>query len=95
MTVVTNWCIEKIMKFNKPKLKKGIYSHFKHPDKFYEVLTLARNTETEEWLVIYKPLYKSDFADLCARPYKMFFEKAKDSKTGKLMPRFKYIKVKK
>ena len=72
----------------KPKLKKGIYYHFKHPELFYEVLSLARNTETEEWMVVYKPLYKLAFADLCARPYKMFFEKVKNPETGKMMPRF-------
>ena len=75
----------------KLKLKKGIYQHYKNK-KLYEVQNIARNTETEEWLTIYKPLYKSDFANLCARPYKMFFEKAKDPETGKLVPRFKYIR---
>ncbi len=79
----------------KPKLKNGIYSHFKHPELYYEVKGVARNTETEEWMVIYKPLYKSDFADLCVRPYKMFFQKVKDPKTGKLTSRFKYIRAKK
>ena len=74
----------------KPKLKKGIYKHFKNKKK-YEVQSVARHTETEEWMVVYKPLYRSDFADLCVRPYKMFFEKAKDPETGKLVPRFEYV----
>lgn len=78
----------------KPKLKKGIYQHFKNK-KFYEVQSVAKHTETEDWMVIYKPLYRSDFADLCVRPYKMFFEKTKHPDTGKLVPRFAYIRAKK
>ena len=78
----------------KPKLKKGIYQHFKN-HKFYDVQSVARHTETEEWMVIYKPLYRLDFADLCVRPYEMFFEKAKDPVSGKLVPRFSYIRKEK
>lgn len=81
------------MKFKKPKLKNGIYRHFKNK-KLYQTQNIARDTETEEWKVIYKPLYKSDFSDLCVRPYKMFFEKVKDQETGKLVPRFKYTSKK-
>lgn len=76
-----------------PKIKKGKYQHYKNK-KFYEVKDLALHTESEEFLVIYKPLYKSEYS-LFARPYKMFFEKTKDLETGKLVPRFKYIKPKK
>lgn len=82
------------MKLKRPKLKKGIYKHFKNK-KLYEVQNIARHSETEEWVVIYKPLYKSDFAELCVRPYKMFFEKVKSPETKKLVPRFKYVNKKK
>ena len=78
----------------KPKIKKGIYVHFKNSKHLYEVVDVCRNTETEEWMVLYKPLYKSDFAKLCVRPYKMFIEKVKDPKTKKLVSRFTYIKTK-
>lgn len=71
----------------KPKAVKGKYKHFKNK-KLYRLVDVGRNTETEEWMVIYKPLYKSDFSDVCVRPYKMFFEKVKSSETGKLVPRF-------
>ena len=74
-----------------PKIKKGIYYHFKNPKRFYQLIDIGRNTETEEWMVIYKPLYKSDFANLVIRPYKMFFDKKEDPKTGKLVPRFTQI----
>jgi hypothetical protein len=88
---------KEIISMRKPKLKKGIYSHFKHPELFYEVQSLARDTETEEWMVVYIPLYKLKFADLCVRPYKMFFEKVKNPETGKMIPRFslkKKVKIK-
>ena len=78
----------------KPKFKKGIYRHFKNK-KLYEAQNVARHTETEEWMVMYKPLYKSDFADLCIRPYTKFFDKTKDPETGKSVPRFRYIRAKK
>lgn len=78
----------------RPKLKKGIYSHFKNPKHLYEVKDICRNTETEEWMVLYKPLYKSDFANLMIRPYTMFFEKVKHPETKKMIQRFKYIKAK-
>lgn len=94
------------MKLKKPKLKKGIYQHFKNK-KFYDVQNVVRHTETEEWMILYKPLYRSPFADLMVRPYKMFFGKvkprselgsttgAKHPETGKLVPRFIYIRAKK
>lgn len=74
----------------KLKLKKGIYQHYKNK-KNYEVQSLALHTETEEILVIYKPLYKSEYK-LFARPYKMFFEKVKSPETKKIVPRFKFAR---
>ncbi len=71
----------------KPKIKKGIYQHYKNKKK-YEVLDLVRHTETEEWMVLYKALYKSDFAKLCVRPYDMFVEEVKDPVTRESVPRF-------
>ena len=77
----------------KVKLRKGIYQHYKNL-KLYEVLDIALHTETEEILVIYRPLYKSEYK-LFARPYKMFFEKVKNLETKKIVPRFIYKKAKK
>lgn len=54
-----------------PQLALGIYRHYKGKD--YEVIGLARHSETEEWLVVYRPLY-GDFG-LWVRPYEMFVEK--------------------
>lgn len=48
----------------------GRYRHYK--GNFYEVLGVARHSETEEWLVIYRCLY-GDFS-LWVRPLAMFVE---------------------
>ena len=55
---------------NKPHLPSGIYRHYK--DKLYLVVDVARHSETEEWLVVYRPLYGDYF--LTVRPYDMFVE---------------------
>jgi hypothetical protein len=73
------------------EFKTGIYEHYK--GKKYEVLGIARHSETLEELVMYKALYKSEeFGEnaLWARPKKMFFENVNID--GKEIPRFKYIK---
>lgn len=74
----------------KVKVPKGKYQHYKTKN-FYEVVGGGLHTETEEDLVIYKPLYKNKY-DYFARPVKMFLEKVKDPETGKLVPRFKKVK---
>ena len=53
------------------ELKKGKYKHYK--GSMYEVLDVARHSETEEWMVVYKTLY-GDFSTW-VRPYEMFVEK--------------------
>ena len=50
----------------------GIYRHTKS-GKRYEVIEVALHTETNEQLVIYRPLYTSQYA-LFARPHAMFIE---------------------
>ena len=50
------------------KLLPGIYRHFKGND--YEVLGVAKHSETEEELVVYRPLYNS--SGLWVRPLRMF-----------------------
>ena len=68
------------------KLKLGQYEHFKGGK--YEVIGLAKHSETLEELVIYLD-YKQD---LWARPLAMFLEEVEVGE--KKMPRFKLIKDK-
>jgi hypothetical protein len=65
-------------------MQKGKYQHYKGP--FYEVLDVARHSETEEEMVVYKTLY-GDFS-LWVRPLKMFNEEIEYE--GKKMKRFTY-----
>jgi len=50
----------------------GTYRHYK--GRLYDVLGIGRNSETEEEVVIYRPLYPSDVA-YWVRPLVMFEEK--------------------
>ncbi len=72
------------------KLKPGKYQHYK--GKFYEVIGIARHSETMEELVVYRALYDSEeFGKnaLWARPLSMFLETV--IVDGKEVPRFKFI----
>ena len=73
------------------EVKLGKYEHYK--GKEYEVIGLARHSETLEELIIYKALYHSqEFGDnaLWARPKSIFFENITINE--KKIPRFKFIK---
>ncbi len=66
-------------------LKKGLYRHYK--GQYYEVIELARHSETLEWLVFYRTLY-GDYSHW-VRPLSMFQETVTiDNKT---LPRFEFI----
>lgn len=71
------------------ELAKGLYEHFK--GKRYEVIDVARHSETLELMVIYKALYKDEFpkGSLWVRPLSMFLENV--SSGGKQVPRFRYL----
>jgi hypothetical protein len=66
-------------------IKPGRYRHFK--GKEYEVLGVARHSETEEELVVYRALY-GDFS-LWVRPVSMWNETVE--RDGKTFRRFTYI----
>lgn len=54
---------------NSTPLEPGIYRHYKGNK--YEVIGTGKDTETEEVVVIYRPLYESDVA-YWVRPYGIF-----------------------
>jgi len=66
-------------------LKPGRYRHYKGKD--YEVIDVARHSETEEYMVIYRTLYGN--FDLWVRPLDMFIEEVEFE--GKQVPRFRFI----
>ena len=70
-------------------IQPGIYEHFK--GKRYEVIGVARHSETLEPMVIYKALYQGDFPEgsLWVRPLAMFQEMVPAA--GKQIPRFRFI----
>lgn len=66
--------------------KKGIYQHYKGSQ--YEVLDLVRHSETEQWMVLYRPFYGQGM--LWVRPLDMFYEKITDAQ-GLSVDRFKWL----
>lgn len=67
-------------------IKLGIYQHFKGGR--YEVIGVAKHSETLDGFVVYRELYKEK--GLWIRPVAMFLETIE--RDGKTVPRFKYIK---
>jgi len=65
-----------------PSLPLGKYRHYKGGE--YEVIAVARHSETLEPMVIYRPLYND--TGWWLRPYAMFVEEVECD--GKRMPRF-------
>jgi hypothetical protein len=55
---------------NTHNVRTGRYRHYK--GKFYEVIGVARHSETEEWMVLYRCLYGDQ--SLWVRPLAMFLE---------------------
>ena len=71
-------------------MQLGTYEHYKK--KRYQVIGVARHSETLEEMVVYRALYDSEeFGDqaLWVRPKAMFLEEVEVD--GKLVPRFRYI----
>lgn len=74
--------------FTLPTLEPGTYEHYKGNQ--YQVLGVGCHTETQEYYVIYQPLYEHlGKPDFWVRPYEMFIESVIIE--GKAQPRFKKI----
>ena len=67
------------------EVKLGKYRHFKGNE--YEVIGVAKHSETLEEFVVYKELYGD--GEIWVRPKEMFLEKV--DKDGKLVSRFEYL----
>ena len=68
-------------------IPKGKYRHYK--GQLYEVIDVARHSETLEELVVYKALY-GDFG-IWVRPLNMFIENVEVN--GKTQKRFEFITI--
>ena len=82
--------------------EKGYYYHYKHDPKLdvfnysYEVIGSAIHSEDEYHVVVYRPLYESDYSrhvDYCIRPLKMFTGEV--MMNGSMIPRFKKKQIQK
>lgn len=67
------------------ELKPGRYRHYKGGE--YQVIGVARHSETEELLVVYRPLYGE--RGLWVRPLTMFTETLE--RDGREQPRFELV----
>jgi hypothetical protein len=70
---------------HKPNIASGYYQHYKGA--YYQVIDIARHSETEEWLVIYRALYGD--SGLWVRPASMFTENVVIA--GEVLARFQFI----
>lgn len=69
-------------------IAKGIYQHYKGPK--YLVHDVAKHSETEEWMVVYSPLYgEENTRHLWVRPLTMFTQSVEIN--GKTIDRFTLI----
>jgi hypothetical protein len=68
-----------------PPAAAGRYRHYKGGE--YEVIGVARHSETLEPVVVYRPLYND--SGLWVRPHAMFFEEVEVD--GRRQPRFTFL----
>ena len=71
--------------------KTGIYYHFKNPKQLYHVIGIAHNTESEEPMVVYRPLYETEH-ELFVRPLLIFLEEVDRPELEYAGPRFIFVR---
>ena len=72
-------------------IQYGKYQHYR-TEKLYEIIGIARHSETQEEMVVYKALYQCEkfgLHQVWVRPKAMFFEQVLYN--GYKVPRFKWI----
>ncbi|RZU36980.1 uncharacterized protein DUF1653 [Fluviicoccus keumensis] len=67
-------------------MRAGVYRHYKGRD--YQVIDTVRHSETEEILVLYRPMYGE--GGLWVRPIAMFEEMVQVN--GRPVPRFAFLR---
>ena len=68
-------------------IQVGKYKHYK--GKEYEVIGVAKHSETLEEMVVYKALYQTEGENLWVRPLQLFLEDVVVD--GGKMPRFEFL----
>lgn len=68
-------------------LRLGTYKHYK--GNLYEVIAIAKHSETLEDVVVYRCLYDNPQSQIWVRPLQMFREEIEIN--GVRIPRFAYI----
>ena len=53
-------------------MERGLYKHYK--GNIYEVIGVAKHSETLKDMVVYKATYQTEGENLWVRPLEMFFE---------------------
>lgn len=69
-------------------VRPGVYQHFRN-GLTYEVITVARHSETKEDLVVYRAIYFNAESEYWVRPYEMFTQMVEYN--GKMVPRFRWV----
>lgn len=76
------------------EIKQGQkWRHYKHPEREYEILGEARDSDTLKEVVVYKALYAEDYplGQIWARPKSDFLGMTIDKKSGKEVKRFTIV----
>ena len=73
-------------KMTPPPIPTGVYRHFKGGH--YQVIGVAEIVDTNEWVVVYSPLYGDD-RQWVARPYVEFTGTV--VRDGQELPRFQFL----